>query len=151
MNSVLLDALLLLAVCTVIHVGGLILISKLPLGWHPASLATHFGRMRNLIVIAWCLIVLHVIEISIWAGSFIWQKSLPDVETAFYFSGVSYTTIGYGDVVLPKPWRLLGPLEGLTGILMCGLSTAFFFTAVLRIFKSTAKDTTDPSAKTDIS
>jgi hypothetical protein len=39
-------------------------------------------------------------------------------------------------MVLPKPWRLLGPSEGLTGILMCGLSTAFFFTAMLRIFRA---------------
>ena len=37
------------------------------------------------------------------------------------------TTLGYGDLVLPHKWRLLGPVEGLTGILMCGLSTGFFF------------------------
>jgi hypothetical protein len=35
-------------------------------------------------------------------------------EVAFYFSGTTYTTVGYGDVALAKPWRLLGPLEGLT-------------------------------------
>ena len=137
MNRVLIDALLLLALCTAFHAGGLALISKLPLRWSATSLKTLSGRMRNLIVIAWCLIILHVIEIAIWAMAFFWQKCFPDVETSFYFSGVSYTTLGYGDVVLPKPWRLLGPLEGLTGILMCGLSTAFFFTAVLRIFRQT--------------
>ncbi len=137
MNSALVDALLLLAVCTTLHAGGLALISKLPLRWSPASIRTLTGRMRNLIVIAWCLIILHVIEIAVWAMALFWQGCLPDMEASFYFSGVSYTTIGYGDVVLSRPWRLLGPLEGLTGILMCGLSTAFFFTAVLRIFRST--------------
>ena len=72
-------------------------------------------------------------EISIWAFFYLWQECLPDAETAFYFSGVTYTTIGYGDLVLAKPWRMLAPVEGLTGILMCGLSASVFFAVVLRI------------------
>ena len=58
----------------------------------------------------------------------------PDAEAAFYFAGVTYTTIGYGDLVLAKPWRMLAPIEGLTGILMCGLSTGVFFAVVGRIY-----------------
>jgi Ion channel len=83
-----------------------------------------------LIRIAWFLIVLHLLEIAVWALFFWWHKCLPDVESSFYFSGVTYATIGYGDLVLPKESRLYGPVEGLTGILMCGLSTAFFFVIV---------------------
>jgi Ion channel len=83
-----------------------------------------------LIRIAWLLIVFHVIEIIIWGLFFWWQKCLPDAASSFYFSGVTYATIGYGDVVLPKGWWLFGPAEGLTGILMCGLSTALFFAVV---------------------
>ena len=83
-----------------------------------------------LIRVAWLLIVFHLIEIAVWALFFWWHKCLPDAESSFYFSGVTYATIGYGDLVLPKEWRLFGPLEGLTGILMCGLSTAFFFAIV---------------------
>lgn len=76
------------------------------------------------------LILIHVVEISAWGLFYFWQGTLPDAETAFYFSGVTYTTVGYGDLVLPKPWRLLAPLEALTGILMCGLSTGLFFAVV---------------------
>lgn len=61
---------------------------------------------------------------------------MPDAESAFYFSGVTYTTVGYGDLVLPKPWRLLAPLEALTGILMCGLSTGLFFAVVSQWIRS---------------
>jgi hypothetical protein len=43
-----------------------------------------------------------------------------------------YTTVGYGDLVLPKPWRMLAPLEALTGTLMFGLSTGLFFAIVQR-------------------
>ena len=50
------------------------------------------------------------------------------------FLGVTYTTVGYGDLVLPQEWRLIGSVEGLTGILMCGLSSGLFFAVVSRVF-----------------
>ena len=92
---------------------------------------TRFWAITWLLVrIGWFLIVIHLLEIAIWALFFRWQNCLPDAESSFYFSGVTYATIGYGDLVLPKEWRLFGPIEGLTGILMCGLSTAFLFVIV---------------------
>ncbi|PYK18166.1 MAG: two pore domain potassium channel family protein [Verrucomicrobia bacterium] len=80
-----------------------------------------------LVRIAWFLIVIHLLEIAVWALFFRWQNCLPNAESSFYFSGVTYATLGYGDLLLPKEWRLFGPLEALTGTLMCGLSIAFFF------------------------
>jgi hypothetical protein len=74
------------------------------------------------------------VEISVWALFFWWQQCLPDVESSFYFSGVTYATLGYGDLLLPKEWRMFGPLEALTGSLMVGLSIAFFFAVVSRKF-----------------
>lgn len=79
------------------------------------------------------LILLHLAEISIWGLVYLWSGSLPDLETALYFSGVTYTTIGYGDLVLATPWRILAPIEGMTGILMAGLSASFFFAIVHHI------------------
>jgi hypothetical protein len=61
-----------------------------------------------------------------------WRGFLPDAESAFYFSGVTYTSVGYGDLVLTKPWRLFAPLESSTAILMYGLSTGLFFAIVSR-------------------
>jgi hypothetical protein len=83
-----------------------------------------------LIRIAWLLIVFHLFEIAVWALFFWWQNCLPDFVSSFYFSGVTYTTVGYGDLVLPTEWRVFGPVEALTGILMCGLSTALFFAVI---------------------
>jgi Ion channel len=84
--------------------------------------------------VTWFLIFVHLIEISIWALFYLLSGCLPNAEVAFYFSGVTYATIGYGDVVLPLAWRLIGTVEGLTGILMCGLSTAVFFVVASRLF-----------------
>lgn len=100
-----------------------------------AGLPTQFWPIAWLLIrVTWQLILMHVIEITVWAVFFLWKGLLPDAEAAFYFSGVTYATIGYGDVVLEKPWRILGPVEGLTGILMCGLSAGLFFALVTRIF-----------------
>jgi len=83
--------------------------------------------------VAWWLILFHLIEIAVWGLFYVWQGCMPDGESAFYFAGVTYTTVGYGDLVLPQQWRMLGPIEGLTGILMCGLSTGIFFAIATKL------------------
>ena len=62
---------------------------------------------------------------------------LPNLETALYFSTVTYTTLGYGDVVLTPPWRVLASLEAANGILLFGWTTAFLFMVVRRIWQRT--------------
>ena len=101
--------------------------------WSQALATSSLWRVTRLVIGMTCwLLLVHLVEISVWGQFYFWQGCLPDAETAFYFSGVTYTTVGYGDVVLPKPWRMLAPLEALTGILMCGLSTGLFFAVVSR-------------------
>jgi ion channel len=120
----------LVATTVIIHAGGLgmVLSHVLRSAERPD---TRFWPITWLLVrIAWFLIAIHFLEIAVWGLFFWWQNCLPDAESSFYFSGVTYATIGYGDLVLPEEWRLFGPVEGLTGILMCGLSTAFFFVIV---------------------
>jgi hypothetical protein len=56
-----------------------------------------------------------MIEIAIWAAFYFGNSLFSDFETALYFSTTSYTTIGFGDVVLPRAWRMLGGIEGVTG------------------------------------
>ena len=120
----------LVAITVVIHATGFGIVLSYVLR-SSARPDTRFWPMTWLLVrIAWFLVVIHLFEIAVWALFYWWQNSLPDARSSFYFSGVTYATIGYGDVVLPKEWQLFGPLEGLTGILMCGLSAAFFFVIV---------------------
>ena len=79
------------------------------------------------------IVLLHLIQVGLWAIVF-WHE-LPDLETALYFSLVSYTTIGFGDVVVGPGWRVLAGIEGLTGILLAGWSTAFVFAIVNRMYE----------------
>ena len=75
------------------------------------------------------VIVLHGIVIMLWSSCYRWL-CLPSWESAFYFSASSYSTVGYGDVMLPSKWRLLAPLESMLGMLMSGVSIGLLFAAV---------------------
>jgi hypothetical protein len=86
-----------------------------------------------IIWLAWRLLLIHLAEIAVWGLFYYWQGCFPNADSAFYFSGVTYTTVGYGDLVLPEPWWILAPSEALIGILMCGLSTGLFFAVLHRL------------------
>jgi len=130
-------AFIIVAVCVVIHTTGMLilvdwLIRQRPLLEQRSSILM-FGLL--LILVFAVVILLHLAETSFWATFYYWRGLFADYETAFYFSLGSYTTIGYGDVVLPQRWRLLGGLEGVSGVLLCGLSTAFIFAIVNALFQ----------------
>jgi hypothetical protein len=78
------------------------------------------------------MILLHTFEILLWASFFRWN-CFPSWESALYFSTTSFSTVGYGDLVLPRSWRILGPIEALAGVLMCSLSASFLFAIVTRL------------------
>jgi voltage-gated potassium channel Kch len=71
----------------------------------------------------------------VWALFFFLIGGLPDLESAAYFSLTTDTTLGYGDVVLPAPRRLLGSLEAVVGVLMLGWSTAILVAAMGRVYR----------------
>jgi hypothetical protein len=87
----------------------------------------------GIVVAATGLFALHGLEIWAYAALYFGCGALPDFETALYFSTSTYTTIGYGDVLLTRSWRLVGAIEGANGIILLGWSTAFFVAMVRRI------------------
>src|SRR5262245_30704753 len=122
----------LMAACVLIHSGGLAGILH-RLDTQPVVGARFFRWTWMFVRIAGWIIVLHLAEIAVWGFFFTAIDAMPDVHDALYFSSVTYTTTGYGDLVLPAEWRLVGGIEALTGILMCGWSTGFFFAIVSRM------------------
>ena len=134
MLSTIFIAAVLVALTVAVHAVGFALVLRALMKSRSAPPTQPWPITWLLIRITWLLILIHLAEISVWGLFYLWKQCLPDAESAFYFSGVSYTTVGYGDLVLPKPWRMLGPLEGLTGILMCGLSAGLFVALANRMF-----------------
>ena len=105
----------------------------------------HTGRdfwTDTKIVMAVILIamVAHLIEIALWAFVFLLCGEFTDIGTAYYHSAVNFTTLGYGDILMSPHWRMLGPLEAATGMLMFGVSTAQVFTVIVRLAQSRYAD-----------
>jgi hypothetical protein len=123
----------LMALCVVVHALGVSGALRW-MGRHGILGITHWTWL--FVRLAGWMILLHMVEIVAWAFLFHWGRAMPDLQSAIYFSATTYTTTGYGDLVLPAGWRLVGSIEALTGILMCGWSTGFFFAAVNRMVGS---------------
>jgi ion channel len=132
----------LVVVTVVIHAAGFSALLRAMLRAHALD-TSGFWRITWLVIGLTCwLMLIHLVEISVWGLFYFWQGAMPDAESALYFSGVTYTTLGYGELLLPTPWRMLAPLETLTGILMCGLSTGLFFAVVSRFMSNFIRRTT---------
>src|SRR5262245_49365014 len=128
-------ALLFMALCVVVHASGVAW--ALRFSRRRAAPGQSFWRFTWLFiqVAAW-MILIHLFEITLWGVLYATRNAMPDLPSALYFSAVTYTTTGYGDLVLPADWRLVGGVEALTGILMCGWSTGFFFAVVNRAYEA---------------
>jgi len=121
---------LMMALCVTVHAAGVTwVLRRLRRAGLPAGF---WGATWLFVRLAIWIVLLHLVEIGAWAAMYVWNGALGDFATALYFSAVTYTTVGYGDVVLPPGWRLDGGIEALTGILMCGWSTGFFVAIVSR-------------------
>jgi hypothetical protein len=133
----LLVAFAIVAVCLLLHVTSIVFLADWMVDHREKrkDRIGAFGYGMLLIAAFSAIIALHMVEIAIWAVFYFGNSLFPDFETSLYFSITSYTTIGFGDVVLPRAWRMLGGIEGVTGVLLCGLSTAFVFAIVNAMFQ----------------
>ena len=94
-----------------------------------------FGPLRSTVLVirlTGLIVCLHVLEILLWACFYRWS-CFAAWESAVYFSAASYSTVGASDLVLPRTWRMLCPMESTIGVLMCGLSAGFLFAIVTRL------------------
>ena len=111
----------------------------------------HWGSKRvltALMLAALVLVFLHTLEIMVWAG--VYELMVPigelaNFETAVYFSFVTFTTLGYGDITLSEGYRLLSGIQALNGILLVGWSTALMFAVVQKTWE---RDEDEETART---
>jgi len=129
-------AIALLATCVIVQsLGMLVLIRWLSRVRRVLESRSTYLRVALLLRLFGGIVLLHLVQVGLWAVVFWRAHELPNVETALYFSLATYTTIGFGDVVVGPGWRVLAGIEGLTGILLVGWSTAFVFAVVNRMYE----------------
>ena len=129
-------ALALLATCVIVQsLGMLVLIRWLSRVRRVLESRSTYLRVALLLRLFVGIVLLHLVQVGLWAVVFWRAPELPNLETALYFSLATYTKLGFGDVVVGPGWRVLAGIEGLTGILLVGRSTAFVFAAVNRMYE----------------
>ena len=80
--------------------------------------------MRPLIVATLAMLGGTLVQIMLWGGLFLWLGEFEQAYDAIYHSAVNFSSLGYGDIVMSRERRLLGPLEAVNGVLMLGMSAA---------------------------
>jgi len=103
--------------------------------WGRASLSERPADILVLLAAISSLFVAHIAEASMWAAFFWKSGHLASFGDGWYFAGVSHTALGYGDVVLQKPWRSLGPICAINGLLTFGCSTATLFLVLQMVWQ----------------
>ena len=90
-----------------------------------------FANIRVLVLASWVIVLVHLTEVMIWAGFFVWRGAMPSMSAAYYYSLLQYVTVG-SELTLPVSWRLLGGMVGMAGLLTFAWSTTVLLTLVRR-------------------
>lgn len=91
---------------------------------------TKLSRIVRISSIVILMFLASVVEVLLWAVVYLGLGAIEGLERAFYFSMVTFTTLGYGDVVLPVNWQLLSSFEAANGIIMFGWTTSIVIAVV---------------------
>lgn len=94
-----------------------------------------FGTATPIAVSLAFIVATHTIQVWIWAIVWVLLEVLPDWNSAIYFSLVTFTTLGYGDIVLGEGLRIFGSFAAVAGLLAFGLSTAYLVAMMTRVFQ----------------
>ena len=126
-----------IAVTIMIHAAGMVLVLQSLLKFDKKS---EYQRQRWQTHIVWVggtilfMFIVSILEVLLWAFTFLALHAIDGIEEAFYFSMVTFTTLGYGDVLLDEGWRILGSFEAANGIIMFGWTTAIVIAVVQRVY-----------------
>jgi hypothetical protein len=135
MSGVLALSALMIGLTVAIHFAGLIGLTAVLRRYAPRmhEQGTLLSQLTAVLIVMLGLTAIHTVEIWAYAGLYLLVGAIGDLETALYFSTTSFTTVGFGDVVLDKGWRLLAAIEAANGFLLFGWSTAFLLSVIGRI------------------
>jgi hypothetical protein len=126
----------LIAVTVLIHVLGLRLMIAGLQRWLSKIKKPESALGRVMVVASLVVAILHHVEVALWAGLYLRLGIFDERNTAVYFSFITMTTTGYGDITLSGEPRLLAAFQAMNGMLLFGLSTAFLFAVLQETFRN---------------
>ena len=128
----------LLVLCSLVHVFLLVYLAR-----YIPRYVEHLDRLHE--IARWTLLIsavflavvfAHTIQVWAWACALYGLGALPDMSSSIYFSIITYTTVGYGDVTLDHNHRVFAAMASVTGLLNFGLSTAFLVGLFTRMLEN---------------
>jgi hypothetical protein len=125
---------LFIAITVLLHTFGLVTLTRtMNRVVHWFRLHRHdFGKSVAMVTTVLGLFVLHTIEIWVWASLFFASKAVVPFQDALFYSTVTFSTVGSGEIAVRPEWRLLASLEGINGFILIGWSTAYLVSASTR-------------------
>jgi len=128
-------AALLMVINTAIHAAGMLVVVRVILS-RSTQASNRIQRMHLFSVggVVLLMFLVSVIEVLVWSVTYLWTGAIDGLEKATYFSMVTFTTLGYGEIVLDEQWRLLASFEAANGIIMFGWTTAIVLAVVQRVY-----------------
>lgn len=123
-----------IALTVIVHTIGLMAVTR-GMTWFVSMFRVHGRRSRvfAMITVVIGIFAILTVEVWLWAAAFLALGAMPDFETALYFSTITFSTVGYGDIVPAPAWRQFAALEGVDGFLLIGWSTAYLIAAGMRV------------------
>jgi hypothetical protein len=114
------------ALCVALHAWAMLVAVRV---LHPrlARTGESAALVSTMVAVVCTLSLAHLAEVGLWGVGMALVGAIGSEEGPLYFAFVSYTTLGYGDVLAAREWRLLGPAAAMNGILLFGWSTAVIF------------------------
>jgi len=95
-----------------------------------------FWKAPMLVMAVLGVFVAHIVQIWIWALFYFSIHALPNFEDCLYFSTSTFTTVGFGDVVLSEKWRLVSSFQAANGFILFGWSTAFIYEIMSKLYEN---------------
>lgn len=105
---------------------------------HSAAATSRRGLLagiRPLLVAMLVMMLGTLVQIALWGALFVVLGEFSELYEAIYHSAVNFASLGYGDIVMTKSWKLLGPLEAVNGVMMLGMSAAALMAILQQMIK----------------
>ena len=107
-----------------------------------AATSSHkfLAGLRTLLIAMLAMVAGNFVQITLWGILFIWLGEFSELYEAVYHSAVNFASLGYGDIVMSKNWKLLGPLEAVNGVLMVGMTSAALMVILQQLIKAQGEE-----------
>jgi hypothetical protein len=133
--QLLLTALLVILTCAVHSSVTILVVRTFPRRPSVALTQTTLGRVALVVATVLLLFVAALVEASMWATAYLQVGAMDAFERALYFSMVTFTTLGYGEITLSEDWRLMASFQAALGIIVFGWTTAILVAIVQRMVR----------------